>query len=287
MSALVRGLELLGDIAPTHELLASGFSPGDLYYAAKRGEVFRPRKGWYASRSLSAEAVRAWRVGGRLTCVSAAVEHGLWVPDFEGLHVEVPHSAARLRAPGDRRTRLSALDQQGTVVHWRSTASTGSRVSVSVAAAVHQVFQCCGDEVGFVVLESALHLGKLNHGELNQLIDSLPRQSQPLARRANHLSDSGSESEVKLMLFRLGIPFRQQIVIGRWPVDFLVGEHLAIEADSKAHHSNPYRDRQKDAELSAAHVRVLRFMYSQIHFEQSVVELAILSALARGDAHSA
>jgi very-short-patch-repair endonuclease len=110
---------------------------------------------------------------------------------------------------------------------------------------------------------------------------------QTLARRASHHSDSGSESEMKLLLFELGVSFRQQALVVGWPLDFLIGKHLAIEADSKAHHSDPYRDRKKDAELSEASVRVLRFMYSQIRYEKPAVKRAIVAALARGDAHSA
>ncbi|HEY1531499.1 MAG TPA: type IV toxin-antitoxin system AbiEi family antitoxin domain-containing protein [Galbitalea sp.] len=288
MERLVSALRSLGGIAPTHELLALGYSPGVLYHAAKTGEILRPRKGWYASNTLPPDAIRAWRVGGRLTCLSAAQNYGLWVPELSRLHLEVPHSAARLRSPVDRHTRLAAMDEPPPVVHWRGRLSPGSRFSVSVMAAIDQIFRCQGDETGFVILESALNLGRLAQGDSVALVNSLPVLSRRLCRHANHLSDSGGESLLKLLLLRLGIPFRQQVLIAnRWPVDFLLGEHLAIEADSKAFHSDPYRDRKKDAELSSAGVRVLRFMYSQIRYELPAVELAIVAALARGDANSA
>ncbi len=64
-------------------------------------------------------------------------------------------------------------------------------------------------------------------------------------------SESGTESLVKLMLMRVGVQFAQQVRIDRvGRVDFLVGEHLVIEVDSKAHHSDPLRDRARDARLS-------------------------------------
>jgi very-short-patch-repair endonuclease len=288
MTALTSTISALGGIASTRELRERGFSLEILYGAVRRGEILRPRKGWYAHPSVAGDSIRAWRVGGRLACLSAAAQLGLWVPTFEKLHVEVAITASRLRAPNDRRVRLSDLDETATQVHWTSSVSAGGRTSVSVEAAVRQVFDCQGDDSGFIALESALNLGKLDEVDRHTLIESLPQRSRSLARHASHHSDSGGESELKLMLLRLGIPFRQQVLCAeRWPVDFLLGEHLAIEADSRAHHSDPYRDRKKDAELSAASVRVLRFMYSQIHFEQSAVERAILSALARGDAHFA
>jgi very-short-patch-repair endonuclease len=173
-------------------------------------------------------------------------------------------------------------------VHWCAAASQGGRTLISVAACIRQIFGCVGPEAGFIVLESALNRGKLDEREQCELIESLPHRFRALAGRASHHSDSGSESEMKLLLMGLNIAFRQQVLVAdTWPVDFLIGDHLAIEADSKAHHSDPYRDRKKDAELSAASVRVLRFMYSQIRYEKPAVERAILSALARGDAHSA
>jgi very-short-patch-repair endonuclease len=206
----------------------------------------------------------------------------------EGLHVEVKHSDARLRSPDSRGTRLTELDDDATVVHWCSTPSPGERYVVSVADCVRQVFECVGVEAGFATLESALHLNKLDVVEFYQLLPCLPRRFRAIAKSASHLSDSGSESCLKLILLGLGVPYRQQVLLAeRWPVDFLVGEHLAIEADSRAYHSDPYRDRKKDAELSAASVRVLRFMYSQIRYERKSVERSILAAIARGDAHSA
>jgi very-short-patch-repair endonuclease len=288
MAGLAQAVRALGGIAATHELLQLGYTPGLLQFASQRGEIFRPRKGWYANADLSPEIIRAWRVGGRLACASAAVEFGLWTPDFDGLHVEVKHEAARLRSPADRRTRLSSVDDSTAVVHWCTVASPGSRTSVSVAACIRQVFSCLGSEAGFVVLESALRRGRLDEIDRHELTQSLPQRFRSVAGRANHLSDSGSESEMKLILHDLSIPFRQQVLVAeKWPVDFLIGEYLAIEADSKAHHSDPYRDRRKDAELSEASVRVLRFMYSQIHFERPAVARAIVAAVARGDASSA
>jgi very-short-patch-repair endonuclease len=89
---------------------------------------------------------------------------------------------------------------------------------------------------------------------------------------------------MKLILLSLGIPFRQQVVIepiGR--VDFVVGERLVIEVDGREFHSDPYKDRKRDALLSVAGRRVLRFLYAQIVYERSIVEAAIVSALARSD----
>lgn len=93
---------------------------------------------------------------------------------------------------------------------------------------------------------------------------------------------------VKLLLLERGIPFRQQVNIGDvGRVDFLLGERLAVEVDSKEHHSDPYKDRQKDTLLSIDGYRSLRFMYSQIVYELDKVEAAILAAISRADHHRA
>ena len=83
---------------------------------------------------------------------------------------------------------------------------------------------------------------------------------------------------VKLHLLALGIRFAQQAhVDGVGPLDFVIGERLVVEIDSREFHSDPHRDRHKDAELSARGCRVLRFMYSQVVDEWPDVERSILA----------
>ncbi len=180
--------------------------------------------------------------------------------------------------------RLSETPDASTRVHWTGSSLQGDRVAVPVVDAIAQVFRCGGINQGFVVLESAASLGKISRAELSQLTDGLSVTAQRWARLAAGLSQSGTESLVKLMLLRLGVAFRQQVVIpGVGRVDFLLGEHLVVEVDSKQHHSDPYADRKRDAALSIVGKRVLRFMYSQVVYESAEVEAAILSALARLD----
>jgi very-short-patch-repair endonuclease len=146
------------------------------------------------------------------------------------------------------------------------------------------VFSCQGAEAGFVVLESALRRGRLDVIGHRALFDLLTVADGKTARLASAESDSGTESMVKLRLIGLGIRFVQQALVGvRGPVDFLIGQRLVVEVDSREHHSDPYRDRQKDAELSIRGYRVLRFMYSQVVHEWPVVERSVLAALSRGD----
>lgn len=284
MMSVKSSIRSLGGIAKKGELLARGHSADAVYAATLDGSIVRIRKGWYGTSDLPEATVRAVRVGGRLACLSAAAHYGLWVPDSSTLHVGVPRRGSRLRTADDHRKRLAEHPDDPITVHWTRAESAGDRHAVSLTEALDQVFRCEGVRPGFVVLESALSQGRLTRLEAEGLARSLRSDARDAASVAGPFSESGTESMVKFELCRLGIPFRQQVVIGgAGPVDFLVGECLVIEVDSRQHHSDPYRDRKKDAELGIHGCRVLRFMYSQIIYEWPIVEQAILAAIARGD----
>jgi very-short-patch-repair endonuclease len=288
MQSIRSSVRTLGGVAATHELLLRGHTADSLFLARKRGEIQRVRKGWYALPESELALLRAWRVGGKLACVSAAVHLGLWVPDAAQLHVCVPRRASRLRDRDDHRKRLAEHPDDALVVHWSRAEPTGDRCSVGLGECIDQLFRCQAAAFAFVVFESALNLGRFAPIEHLDLLDRLPRRVRRLAGRATAHSDSGTESLLKLELLRLGIPFIQQALIdGVGAVDFLIGERLVIEVDSRAHHSDPYRDRRRDAELGIRGYRVLRFMYSQIVYEWPVVEAAILAAMLRADHHPA
>lgn len=265
--------------------MKAGFSAGYLRATVQSRTITRVRKGWYASSTANVDVLRAWRVGGRLACVSAAAHHGLWVPDnATTLHVSVPVSASRLRTPMSHSRRLAATPDADTRVHWDGPSRRGDRVVVPVDVAIVQAFRCAGTTAGFVLLESALHLGKLDPLHRRAVVAQLSGASSRIASHASGMSESGIESLVKLMLVRLGLPFRQQVVIdtvGR--VDFVVGERLVIEVDGREFHADAYKDRKRDALLSIAGRRVLRFVYAQVVYEASSVEAAIVAAVSRSD----
>jgi very-short-patch-repair endonuclease len=285
MARLEREIHRLGGIASAHELGLAGVTPGLLRASVASRSITRVRKGWYANSDADTDVLRAWRVGGRLACVSAAAHHGLWVQGGRGtLHVSVPVTAARLRSPLSHRQRLAETPDADTRIHWDGPARLGGRVAVPVAQAIEQAFRCAGTDVGFVLLESAMNHRLISEAEKIETIARLSAGASRMARYASGQSESGIESMMKLMLLRLGIPFRQQVLfdsIGR--VDFVLGDRLVIEVDGKEFHSEPYKDRRRDALLSVAGRRVLRFVYAQIVYEAPLVEAAIVAALARSD----
>ncbi len=150
MRHLLAALDGLGGLASRRELCASGVSKTEMdvaaYYALPGWTLLRVRKGWYARRAEHPEVIRAWRVGGRLTCVSASAYHdGVAVPPV--LHVEVPARAAQLRDPDDEHRRLGP--GAAVVVHWARYPGPGDRRAVTAAHA-EAMAAVCGVHAGSV-----------------------------------------------------------------------------------------------------------------------------------------
>lgn len=219
MAGIATDIRRLGGIAKASELLKAGHSPEAIRATVVAGGIIRIRKGWYANLEVAPDAVRAFRVGGSLDCVSAAEYHGLWVPDHSGLHLAVPRRASRLRTADDFRKRLAVHPDDQVFVHWMRRDPVGDRQAVTVLECIPQVFDCQGAEAGFVVLESALRNGRLDTIERHLLIDLLDAADRSVARLATADSASGTESMVKLRLTGLRIRFVQQALLaGAWPV---------------------------------------------------------------------
>lgn len=275
---VARTLAELGGIAPARDLAARGIGPGLIRTSWQAGEISRIRKGWYALRTLSSAVLRASRVGGVVSCVSAAREHGLWTPAGESLHVAVPATASRLRAPHDHRTRLSDSGALDVRIHWSADARAPYELVEPLDRALSRITDCCGDETAFVVLESALSKRRVTP----DVAARLSGRSAVLAF-ADDRSDSGLESLLKLELLRNRIDFRQQVgVVGCGIADFLIGDRLVVETDGRSFH-DPLSDRRRDARFSIAGYRTLRFLTAQVLHERGEVIASIRAAIARGD----
>jgi very-short-patch-repair endonuclease len=269
----------LGGVARSSELARQGVSRSMIAGAVRAGGVVRVRKGWFATTGLPAESLAAARVGGAAACVTAARLHGIWVPPDDGcLHVAVRPSSSRLRNPLGL---AEPLDRTAVTVHWTDPRT---RALQALPEAIATAARCRGPETAFVLLESAMHKRLVGRGERALLNTIAPGWFRAWSAHASGRSESGTESLLKLLLISMGLPFAQQVDIadvGR--VDFVVGQRLVIEVDSRAHHSDPYRDRKRDAVLSARGFRTLRFMYAQVVYERAEVEASVAAAVARGD----
>jgi very-short-patch-repair endonuclease len=283
MPSVIEVLTRLGGIAPARDLLTRGITEQQLRTAAMRADVLRFRKGWYALRGTSEDVIRASRVGGTLCCASAAAFHRLWVPDVTQLHVSVHATSSRLRDPDERRKRLDLADT-AVVIHWTGSPRVPYLQAQPLATTLIEIVECQGLAAGFVVFESALRKGRFDRIAEEQFRSSLPAGMRSFFASADRLSDSGTESLLKLALLKAGISFQQQVMVPAvGPVDFLVGDALVVEIDSKEFHADALRDRRKDAALSIRGFRTHHYLYSQLMYELGEVMDSLLAAIARGD----
>ncbi len=280
MTPLQSRIEALGGLIKTSELLLF-MSRSAIAEALASGEIQRIRQAWYANPWLSIDESRAARVGGQLTCVSAAAALGMWDPAMRELHVAVDQNARGLRSPSSYRTLLGPGQVE---VHWSGRDPRGSRTIVSPLVCIRAVASCASFEVALAVADSALARGVIRHAEWHEAVERFPRRIRRLLGDVRRESESGSESVFVHKLARAGVVVRQQVVIrGVGRVDCLIGERLIVEIDSIAWHQDLEADRRRDAVLSARGYRVLRFMYHQVMHEWELVEAAVLAAVARGD----
>jgi very-short-patch-repair endonuclease len=94
----------------------------------------------------------------------------------------------------------------------------------------------------------------------------LSAQHKAKIRAANRRSPI--ERKVEAELIRLGIPFRAEVPIGRYRVDFLVRGKLVIECDGKKYHTKQEHrdyDAKRDRILTEQGYTVVRLTGSEIY----------------------
>jgi very-short-patch-repair endonuclease len=274
----------LGGVAPTYRLLRKGWTGRQLSAAVHAGTIVRVRQGWYASPLESPDRLAAWRVGGRLTCVSGAARLGLWTRPTEAIHVAVPPTASRLRQPFDMGSRL-AVDS-GVVVHWRAR-RTGSAFVESPLTCLIDMCRCEPPDFVVAAVDCALHAGLVSRSTWLRTLADLPLGLRLQLADVDGRSESIIESLCRFRCRRLGLTVRIQVAVVRGVrVDLLIGDSLIVEVDGREHHADPAafeRDRTRDAQLSALGYRVLHFSYRQVMFDWPAVQASILAAMRRGD----
>lgn len=218
-----------------------------------QGRLRRVARGWYATPLALPDAVRAVSLRARLGCLSGCRAHGLWVPEFDGLHVIINPGAPVVTGPGIHCHRLK------TVCH--------DAVAPVLDCVAHTI-QRHDAETGLIVLESAIDKGHVSLAEATTLFHEAPKRKLGTLALFTQGPQSGSETRVRLFLQRRNIPVRPQVLIpGVGRVDLLVGKSLIVECDSAAHHSRPRdheEDRRRDLAALGLGYRTIRLSYSQI-----------------------
>jgi very-short-patch-repair endonuclease len=273
----------LTTLTTTPQLRAAGLSERRISALVSSGELVRLRRGHYARPEASVEAMRAIRLGGRLTAQNALASHGVWVPPGnDRLHVAVPAHATRLRDPdtGD------PWQPRGDVaLHWSDDGGRrhrdGYRVDIPTAL---RHLPPLPNHALIAVLDSALHQGLVTRRELSDTLSYWsPRTRRQLAR-VDSRSESGVESVARVRLEDAGYSVEAQVVIDeRYRVDLLVDRRLVVEVDGRAFHDGHEmfeRDRHRDLELVRLGLPVLRLSYRQTMFEWESCESAVAAVLS-------
>ena len=224
--------------------------------------VMRVRPGWFATPDAPRDVVRAVRVGGAVTAASAARLEGVWLLDDPVLHVRVPRTAARLRAPDAAGARLDRATHM-VCVHYR-TEPAPRTARDPLALALAEMLTCAERGAAIIAIDSALTQGKLGQGGLAE-VRALALPSRRAALDAVSVgSESGTESKVRLLLRAHRITHRPQAHISRVGyVDLLIGDRLVVEIDGAGFHTGPEfeEDRRRDFELVMRGYLVLRLSY--------------------------
>lgn len=273
MTGIADWLRARGDIAHSSTLHDAGFSKHRIAAAVAAGAVVRVRRSWLTTPEVDAAIITAADVGGRLTCVSAAARHGLWVPHTPlRPHVAVAHSSSARAGDGIHLHRARApVPLARTDPHEH------------VLNVMFHVARCLPQGDALAVWESALRTGAVD-AEVLARVQWRSARANALASVSGSLSDSGIETAFATLMRSSGVAMRQQVWIDAHPLDGLIGARLAVQIDGFAHHQgrDRRRDLRADARLVLRGYTVLRFDYQQVLFDPGYVRETVLLAIAQG-----
>ncbi|PJJ82189.1 hypothetical protein CLV85_1380 [Salinibacterium amurskyense] len=243
----------LGGLAQKQQLVARGVRDCDLTRAVRRGEVVRARQGWYSTAAESEPRLRAVRVGGRLTGVSAIADWGGWVLGDQPLHVSVVQNAARLRSPRNRRRPLS--NHSGVRVHWdpAEVNDQGTNWHVSVFDALKRTILDESLETAVAAVDWALHTGRIDGFDFERLILALPLGKRKIRSWIDARCESLPESLARTRLRLHGHRVEIQIPVGLKRIDLVVNGIVGLEIDGRQFHAHTFEeDHLKAIEITIA-----------------------------------
>jgi very-short-patch-repair endonuclease len=274
----------LGGMAQKRQLVRRGARDRDLTLAVRDGSVVRARNGWYSTLPEEAPALRAVRVGGRLTGMSALIELGAWALGDFPLHVSVHDNAARLRNQWNRHSRINVNDPRGVVLHWddRSVRDFGTSTSVGLLDALERAILDEPFETAVAVLDWALHTGVLDRFDFETLILRLPIERRGIADWVDATCESLPESLSRTRLRLAGWRVESQVRLGEVQrIDLVVEDVAAIEVDGDEHHRERFeQDRSKDIDITIDNLHALRPSARAVFYDWDRVARAISAALA-------
>jgi len=274
MESVERSIRRAGWFLRRRDLLRLGYSDAMLRSALERKRIFRVRHGWYSVPAAPESAVRAVRVGGRLTGLSALEAYGIPVPRRSTLHVAVPINACRLRRPSNRHQRLDVADD--TAIYWSDRPRADHRDSwrVPVEDALLVVLEHESREVAVACASALMRRRKWTRNRVARVFDRAPARARCWLALVSALDDSHGETFVRLWMLDAGIVAEQQpYVAGAGHLDFRLAPNVYLEVDGAQHdpnwtgetESSYERDHDRDAIVAAQGGTTLRYTYRQLY----------------------
>lgn len=287
--ALIDDIRHAGGAAGRAYLVSRGHSDRHLAEAVQARAVVRARRGWYSIWPEGDLRLRALRLGGRLTGLSAIQAWAGWVLSPGRMHVAVPANAARLRCPQSRRVQFTqSLQRESVTLHWmreRHDRDTSSGI-VSLAEALEVVCLTEPAEQAIAAIDWARRSGRIDAIGLEALIFSLPRARRVLVRRSSASCHSLPESLARTRLTSAGLQVREQVGMPDHssPIDLVIENAIALDIDGDEFHRNRFLfDRTKDLAATRAGFHAVRPAARHVFLEWASVFEAIRVALtARG-----
>ena len=284
MADIAALVDSLGGMAQKRQLVRRGARDLDLTLAVRRGEVVRARQGWYTTLPESDPRVRAVRVGGRLTGISAVIAAGGWVLDRHPLHVSVHDNAARLRTPHNRYVKLAQRRVPNLTLHWDDAdiASRGTATSVDIRDALVRVVLDEELETAVAALDWALHTDMIDDVDMARIMLHLPANRRAIADwvdgRCESLPESLARTRFRLLGYRVDI---QVPLNERERIDIVVEDCVGIETDGRAFHLETFEaDRTKDVDITIADLHPLRPSANMVFTKWPRIVLAVQRAIA-------
>lgn len=273
-------VERFGGIAHRADLYEAGVRRDAVRASIRRGTLVPVRRDWVATSGCDPALIRAVRIGGRLSCLSAAAHLKLWRIDDGSFHVSAPSTASRLN--------LSSRPQSGPVaetVHWSAPiVEVSNRMAIDpLENVLAAIARCQPHENAVAVIDSALNTKKIRRSELLRLAAKVGGRFADAVAASDSRADSGLETLPRLRLARRGVRMVPQVRVDGHEVDGLVGERLILQFDGDAFHSTKeqrQRDRVEDVRLALQGFTVLRFGTPDVMEHWEATERQILSAVA-------
>lgn len=283
MTGLGDWVDELGGMAQKQQLVRRGATDKDLTYAYKAGHVIRARNGWYSTMPEWSYPLRAVRVGGRLTGISAIKERGGWVEKDHPLHVSVKKNAARLRTQRNRWVRFNPDEPAGVILHWDDSEVTekGTAVSVGLSDALYRVIVDEELEVAVACLDWALHTGELDEIDFHRLILRLPKKYRYIADWVDAACESLPESLARTRLRLRGHTLTSQIQLeSRERMDLAADGVAGIEIDGEQFHFGSFeKDYDKRIQMTIEGYHAISTTARMIFNSFDRFYLAVVTAL--------